>query len=72
MTGVIVRSSAECQAGRRTRRLAIMHGLWLLIFASMIPLTLRYVPVSTLAAVLSILVTSSAYPKIVLILLKYG
>jgi MFS superfamily sulfate permease-like transporter len=72
MTGVIVRSSANVEAGAVTRASAIMHGVWLLIFASMIPFTLRYVPVSTLAAVLVYTGYKLAYPKIVPTLLKYG
>jgi hypothetical protein len=32
MTGVIVRSSANVQAGAQTRASAIFHGLWLLAF----------------------------------------
>jgi len=72
MTGVIVRSGANVEAGAVTRASAIMHGVWLLVFASMIPFTLRYVPVSTLAAVLVYTGYKLAYPKIVPTLLKYG
>ena len=40
MTGVIVRSSANVDAGAVTRTSAILHGVWLLIFASLLPFTL--------------------------------
>lgn len=72
MTGVIVRSSANVEAGAKTRYSTIMHGLWLLLFASALPFTLRYVPVSTLAAVLVFTGYKLAYPKIVPELMKYG
>ncbi len=52
LTGVIVRSGANVEAGGKTRNSAILHGVWLLLFASVLPFTLRYIPVSSLAAVL--------------------
>ncbi len=72
MTGVIVRSSANVEAGARTRASAILHGVWLLLFASVLPFTLRYIPVSALAAVLVFTGYKLAYPKIVPTLLKFG
>ncbi|MCC7253334.1 SulP family inorganic anion transporter [Hyphomicrobium sp.] len=72
MTGVIVRSSANVEAGAVSRNSAIFHGVWLLVFASLLPFTLRYVPVSTLAAVLVYTGYKLAYPKIVPALLKFG
>lgn len=52
MTGVIVRSSANIQAGARTRLSAILHGVWLLAFVIAIPGILRLVPTASLAAIL--------------------
>lgn len=52
MTGVIVRSSANVEAGARTRWSAVMHGLWLLIFVSLLPNVLLLIPQACLAAVL--------------------
>ncbi len=52
MTGVIARSSLNVMAGAKTRRSAIMHGVWLLFAAVLIPGILRMVPVATLAALL--------------------
>jgi MFS superfamily sulfate permease-like transporter len=72
MTGVIVRSSANVEAGGMTRNSAILHGVWLLLFASMVPWALRYMPSSALAAVLVFTGYKLAYPKIVPTLLKYG
>lgn len=72
LTGLIVRSSANVEAGAKTRASAIMHGFWLLLFASALPFMLRYIPVSALAAVLVYMGYRLAYPKIVPILLKFG
>lgn len=52
MTGVIVRSSANIEAGARTRLSAILHGIWLLIFVSFLASILAHVPKATLAAIL--------------------
>lgn len=72
ITGVIVRSGANVEAGGQTRNSAIMHGVWLLLFASALPFALRLVPVSALAAVLVYTGYKLAYPKIMPTLLKYG
>jgi MFS superfamily sulfate permease-like transporter len=72
MTGVIVRSGANIEAGAKTRASAIFHGLWLLLFASVLPFTLRYIPVSCLAAVLVFTGYKLAYPKAVPKLLEFG
>jgi MFS superfamily sulfate permease-like transporter len=52
MTGVIVRSAANVQAGARTRKSAMLHGLWLLVFVCFLTPVLRTIPVAGLAAVL--------------------
>jgi MFS superfamily sulfate permease-like transporter len=52
MTGVIVRSSANVEAGARTRLSSVLHGLWLLLFVSLLPGLLSLIPGSALAAVL--------------------
>ena len=72
MTGVIVRSSANVEAGAVTRASAILHGVWLLLFVSALPFTLAYIPVSALAAILVYTGYKLAYPKIVPTLRKYG
>ena len=50
--GVIVRSSANVEAGARTRKAAMMHGLWILLVIAFFPSLLSYVPTSCLAGVL--------------------
>ena len=72
MTGVIVRSGANVEAGAKTRASAILHGIWLFLFASLLPWTLTYIPLSALAAVLVYTGYKLAYPKIVPALMKYG
>jgi MFS superfamily sulfate permease-like transporter len=52
MTGVIVRSSANIQAGGKTRWSAILHGLWLLLFVVVLGFLLRQIPTASLAAIL--------------------
>ncbi|AQR75689.1 SulP family inorganic anion transporter [Sphingomonas sp. LM7] len=52
MTGVIVRSSANVQAGATTRLSAIMHGVWILGFVALLPWLLREIPMAALGAVL--------------------
>lgn len=52
MTGVIVRSSANVQAGAQTRASAILHGVWILAFVALLPWLLREIPMAALGAVL--------------------
>lgn len=52
MTGVIVRTSANVQAGATTRLSAILHGLWLLMFVVVLAFVLRLIPTASLAAML--------------------
>jgi MFS superfamily sulfate permease-like transporter len=52
MTGVIVRSSANVQAGARTRASAVLHGAWLLLFVAFLPFVLRQIPTACLGAIL--------------------
>ena len=52
MTGVIVRSSANVQAGAVTRASAILHGIWILGFVALLPWLLRAIPMASLGAVL--------------------
>src|SRR5690606_5942089 len=52
MTSVIVRSSANAQAGGRTRQSAMLHGVWLLAALLAIPFLINLIPLSCLAAIL--------------------
>ncbi|SNR77006.1 Sulfate permease, MFS superfamily [Methylobacillus rhizosphaerae] len=72
MTGVIVRSSANVEAGATSRASTILHGIWLLLFISVFLFTLEYIPVATLAGVLVYTGYKLAYPKVAKQLLSYG
>lgn len=52
LTGVIVRSSANVQAGAQTRWSAVLHGAWLLVCVVLLPDLLREIPTASLAGVL--------------------
>lgn len=52
MTSVIVRSSANVNAGGRTKMAAILHGFWLLLSLIFIPFVINMVPLACLAAIL--------------------
>ncbi|MEX0716355.1 MAG: SulP family inorganic anion transporter [Planctomycetaceae bacterium] len=52
MTGVIVRSAANVQAGAKSRWSAVLHGAWLLLFVVAFGFLLRTIPTAGLAAIL--------------------
>ncbi|WP_253267188.1 SulP family inorganic anion transporter, partial [Streptomyces sp. NL15-2K] len=52
ITAVVARSSANVQAGAKTRLSRTLHGLWLLAFALLLPQVLALIPISVLAGVL--------------------
>ncbi|MBX7073491.1 MAG: SulP family inorganic anion transporter [Pirellulales bacterium] len=52
ITGVIVRSATNVQAGAKTRLSAMLHGVWLLLLVAAFPGLLELVPQAALAAVL--------------------
>ncbi|WP_236233342.1 SulP family inorganic anion transporter [Pseudomonas tohonis] len=72
MTGVIVRSSANVQAGARTRLSAVLHGGWLLAFVALLPMVLQSIPVAALAGVLVFTGFKLVDAKAMRGLLRYG
>ncbi|KPF72472.1 hypothetical protein IP88_09950 [alpha proteobacterium AAP81b] len=52
VTSVIVRSSANVDAGATSKLSAVLHGFWLLLSVALIPAILNLIPLSALAAVL--------------------
>lgn len=52
VTGVVVRSAANIDAGAQTRWSAIIHGVLLLVFVLSIPTVLNMIPLAALAALL--------------------
>ncbi|MUM17207.1 carbonic anhydrase [Mycobacterium sp. CBMA271] len=55
ITGVIVRSSTNVAAGAKTRASAILHGLWVLLFASLFSNLVQLIPKAALAGLLIII-----------------
>jgi MFS superfamily sulfate permease-like transporter len=72
MTGVIVRSTANIEAGARTRMSTLLHGLWLLGFVAALPFALRMIPTASLAAVLVYTGYKLVDPKIMRELYRVG
>lgn len=72
MTGVIVRSAANVDAGAKTRLSAILHGVWLLLFVVAFPEVLRWIPTAALAALLVYTGYKLINFKIIPTLAEYG
>lgn len=52
VTGVIVRSATNVEAGARTRKSAILHGIWVLVFSLLLAGVIQLVPDAVLAGLL--------------------
>jgi MFS superfamily sulfate permease-like transporter len=52
MTGVIVRSAVNVDAGAVSRMSTILHGVWVAVFVGFFPFVLTAIPLTALAAVL--------------------
>jgi carbonic anhydrase/SulP family sulfate permease len=65
MTSVIVRSSANLNAGAQTKISAIFHGILLLGFVAFFPYWLNQIPLCALAAILIMTGYKLASPKII-------
>jgi MFS superfamily sulfate permease-like transporter len=72
MTGVIVRSTANVQAGGKTRLSAILHGAWILGLVALAPFILNKIPTTALAAILVYTGFKLLSPKAVRELKPYG
>lgn len=55
VTGVIVRSSTNVAAGAKTRASAILHGIWVLLFASLFSGLVQLIPKAALAGLLIVI-----------------
>ena len=64
MTAVIVRGSANVDAGGRTRLSAFMHGVFLLLAVLLIPFLLNKIPYAVLAAILLVTGYNLTKPKL--------
>ena len=65
LTAVIVRTSANSNAGARTRFSAVLHGLWLLLAVITIPHILNLIPLAALATILILVGYKLVKPKLV-------
>jgi len=72
ITAVIVRSSANAEAGARTRLSAIFHGIWLFIFAFFVALLLNLIPYCILAVILIRTGYNLAKPKMIRSVYRLG
>lgn len=52
VTGVIVRSTANITAGGTSRLSAILHGVWMLLFVTLLPGLITKIPLAALAGLL--------------------
>lgn len=64
MTSVIVRTSANINAGAKTKFSAIFHGLFLLLAVVLIPGLLNKIPMASLAAILIMIGWKLANPRV--------
>ena len=72
MTSVIVRTSANINAGAKTKLSAITHGIFLLLAVIAIPVLLNKIPMACLAAILIMIGLKLASPKIFMHMWKTG
>lgn len=72
MTSVIVRTSANIQAGGRTKVATVAHGLFLLFSVILIPTILNKIPLASLAAILLVIGLKLANPNVFISMWQKG
>lgn len=72
ITAVIVRSSANAEAGARTKLSGIFHGIWLLLFVFLLAFLLNLIPYCVLAVILIRTGYNLAKPKMIQSVYKLG
>jgi carbonic anhydrase len=72
LTGEIVRSSVNIDAGARTKRAAIVHGMLLLFAVVLFPRVINLIPLSALAAILISTGIKLASPAVFADMLRAG
>lgn len=72
VTGVIVRSAANVNAGARTRWSAILHGVLLVVAVVAMPKLLNLIPLAALAAILLHTGFKLAHPSILRAMIRLG
>jgi carbonic anhydrase len=63
ITGVIVRSTANIEAGGKSRFSAIFHGVWMLVFVALLGGLLTRIPLAVLAGLLVVVGTKLVNPS---------
>jgi carbonic anhydrase len=72
LTGEIVRSSVNVDAGARTKRSAVVHGALLLVAVMLVPAAINRIPLSCLAAILIATGLKLASPAVFLEMYRAG
>lgn len=72
ITAVIVRSSANAEAGARTKLSGIFHGIWLALFVFLLSFLLNLIPYCVLAVILIRTGYNLAKPKMIRSVYKLG
>ena len=72
ITQVIVRSSANIQSGGKTKMSAIVHGVFILVCVSLIPIVLNLIPLAVLASILFVVGFKLAKPALFKSMYKAG
>jgi MFS superfamily sulfate permease-like transporter len=72
ITSVIVRSSANAEAGAKTKLSAVFHGIWLLLTISFASSWVAYIPYSVLAVILIRTGYNLVKPKMIVATYRQG
>jgi MFS superfamily sulfate permease-like transporter len=72
VTQVIIRSSANVQSGARSKVSAILHGVFLLVFALALPTVLNLIPLAVLASILLVVGYKLAKPSLFVSMFRLG
>jgi MFS superfamily sulfate permease-like transporter len=72
VTGVIVRSSTNVNAGARSRASSIMHGFWILLFTVPFAELVEEIPTAALAGLLIVIGTQLLKPAHIETAMKHG
>ncbi len=72
LTSVIVRSSANVNAGGKTQTASVIHGLLFIVTVALIPGVIKLIPLSALAAILIFTGYKLTSPKIIKSVFKMG
>lgn len=72
VTGVIVRTAANVDAGARTKRSAVLHGVFLLAAVFTVPTLINRIPLASLAVILIYTGFKLTHPKLLQQAWRYG